>query len=166
MGGIVATAYAAGPHPCAGVVNIDQSIDLGDFQELVRSAEPMLRSDAFEEAITGLFDSMLGPLPPSEVSRLAELRRPVQEVVLGVWAPLLELERDAIDELVRTISASVRVSYLALHGIDPGPDYGAWLAAAIPTAQLEVWDDHGHYPHLVDPTRFVDRLRAFEATLG
>ena len=59
-----------------------------------------------------------------------------------------------------------RVPYLALHGIDPGPDYGAWLRGVIPTATLEVWDGDGHYPHLVEPARFLDRLRAFESTLA
>jgi pimeloyl-ACP methyl ester carboxylesterase len=45
-----------------------------------------------------------------------------------------------------------------LHGIDPGPDYAGWLRARVPDAMVEVWPDHGHYPHLVDPERFVARL--------
>ena len=163
MGGLVATAFA-GTHGCAGVVNVDQSIALRDFQELVRGAEPLLRSDAFTDVITALFDSMLGPLPPAEAARIAALRRPDREVVLGVWAPLLELAPPALDELVATMAAAVTVPYLALHGTEPGAGYGAWLASAIPTSALEVWDHHGHYPHLVDPDRFVDRVRRFEST--
>ncbi|HHO58195.1 MAG TPA: alpha/beta hydrolase, partial [Oceanithermus profundus] len=38
-----------------------------------------------------------------------------------------------------------------------------WLAARIPGAAVEVWPDYGHYPHLVDPDRFVERLRTFWA---
>jgi hypothetical protein len=30
---------------------------------------------------------------------------------------------------------------------------------------VEVWADHGHYPHLVDPARFLLRLAEFEATV-
>lgn len=165
MGGIVVTTFATS-HPCRGVVNVDQSIALSDFQELVRGAEPLLRSDDFGGVITALFDSMHGPLPDAEVARIGALRRPVQEVVLGVWAPLLELPPAELDELVRTMTSMVQVPYLALHGIDPGPDYGHWLEAAIPTATLEVWEDSGHYPHLVHPERFLDRLRAFESTLA
>lgn len=165
MGGIVATAFAAA-HPCRGVVNVDQSIALGDLQDLVRSAEPMLRSDAFADVITALFDSMHGPLPADEVARIGALRQPRQDVVLGVWAPLLELSRDEVDALVHSLVSEVRVPYLSLHGIDPGPDYGDWLRDAIPTATLEVWDGDGHYPHLVEPARFLDRLRAFDATLS
>jgi pimeloyl-ACP methyl ester carboxylesterase len=165
MGGLVATAFA-GAHLCAGVVNVDQSIALGGFQDLVRSAEPMLRSDAFEGVITALFESMHGPLAADEVARLAALRRPLAEVVLGVWAPLLELDRPALDALVAEVAAAVHVPYLALHGIDPGDEYAGWLASVIPTATVEVWPNHGHYPHLVDGPGFVARLRAFEATLG
>lgn len=165
MGGIVATAYAAA-HPCRGVLNVDQSIALGDFQELVRGAEDLLRSDAFGEVITSLFDSMHGPLPADEVARVAALRRPSQEVVLGVWAPLLELDRADLDALVVAMAGAVQVPYLSLHGMDPGPDYAPWLASVIPTSTVEVWDDHGHYPHLVDPPRFLDRVRRFESTLG
>ncbi len=61
-------------------MNVDQSIALGGFQEMVRSAEPMLRSDAFGDVITALFDSLHGPLPDHEVARLSALRRPEQEV--------------------------------------------------------------------------------------
>ncbi len=165
MGGIVVTAFAA-EHACRGVVNVDQSIALGDFQDLVRGAEPMLRSDEFGGVITALFDSMHGALPADEVARISALRQPKQDVVLGVWAPLLELSRDDLDALVASLAASVHVPYLALHGIDPGPGYAEWLRGAIPTATVEVWDGDGHYPHLVHPTRFLDRLRAFESTLA
>jgi pimeloyl-ACP methyl ester carboxylesterase len=165
MGGVVVTAFAAA-HPCRGAINVDQPVALGGFQELVRSVEPMLRGDGFEDVVSGMFDGMQGPLPDAEVTRLAGLRRPVREVVLGVWAPLLELSPAELDELVAALTGAVAVPYLALHGIDPGPDYGPWLEQAIPTATLEVWDGTGHYPHLVQPDRFLDRVRAFESTLA
>jgi pimeloyl-ACP methyl ester carboxylesterase len=126
----------------------------------------MLRSDAFTEVITSLFDSMQGPLPAEEVARIGALRQPRQDVVLGVWAPLLELSRADLDELVASLASGVDVPYLSLHGIDPGPDYSDWLQGAIPTATVEIWDGDGHYPHLVEPSRFLDRLRAFESTLA
>jgi pimeloyl-ACP methyl ester carboxylesterase len=165
LGGIVATALA-GAHPCRAVVNVDQSIALGDFQELVRGAEPMLRSDAFAEVIGALFDSMMGALPPEEVARVSALRRPRQEVVLGVWAPLLEQEPEALEAYVASLAGAVSVPYLALHGIDPGEAYAPWLASVIPTATVEVWEGDGHYPHLVHPDEFLDRLRRFEASLA
>lgn len=162
MGGIVVTACAAAGHPTRGVVNIDQSLALGGFQELVRSVEPMLRGEGFHELMAGFIDSLQGPLPADEVARLAALRLPDQEVVLGVWAPLLELSADALDDLVRGLTAAIHAPYLALHGSDPGVDYGEWLPHRIPGAHLEVWEDHGHFPHLVDPERFVARIRIFD----
>ena len=86
--------------------------------------------------------------------------------MLGVWAPLLELSLEELDALVVSLTADVRVPYLALHGTDPGPDYASWLHGIIPTSTVEVWDGDGHYPHLVEPARFLDRLRAFESTLA
>ncbi len=165
MGGVVATAYAA-LHPCRGVVNVDQSIALGDFQAMVRGVEPMLRGDGFAELIAGLFESFDGALSADEVARLRALRRPDQDVVLGMWAPVLDLSADELAAVVRSMTADVRVPYLALHGSDPGADYGRWLTSEIPTATLEVWDGCGHYPHLVHPERFLDRVRAFESSLA
>ena len=43
--------------------------------------------------------------------------------------------------------------------------YGEWLRERIRNSTVEYWTDgdqsFGHYPHLVDPDRFVDRLRDF-----
>ena len=43
--------------------------------------------------------------------------------------------------------------------------YAGWLAGLVPTAEVEVWDGDGHYPHLVEPDRFLARLAAFDAAL-
>lgn len=161
MGGLVAVAYGAA-YPTRGVVDVDQPLDLAGFQAQVRELEPMLRSDAFPGVIRMVFDAMYGPLDPAEVARVGELRAPDQQVVLGVWAPLLELTTDDLDAMVGQVVGGIDVPVLALHGIDPGPDYAAWLSARIPTAALEVWPDHGHYPHLVDPDRFLARLAEFD----
>jgi pimeloyl-ACP methyl ester carboxylesterase len=165
MGGVVVTAFAAA-HPCRGIINVDQPIALGGFQDLVRGVEPMLRGEGFDEVITAMFESMHGPLSAEETARISALRRPVADVVLGVWAPLLELTPSELDDLVTTLTAGVQVPYLALHGTDPGPEYGPWLEGAIPSATVEVWEDSGHYPHLVHPHRFLDRVRAFETALA
>lgn len=161
MGGLVAVAYGA-MFPTRGVVDIDQPLDLTGFQSQVRELEPMLRGEQFPGVIRMVFDAMYGPLDPAQVARLSELRAPDQQVVLGVWAPLLELTTEDLDALVGQVVGGVEVPVLALHGIDPGPDYPAWLTARLPTAEVEVWADHGHFPHLVDPDRFLARLRAFD----
>lgn len=75
--------------------------------------------------------------------------------------PLLAGDRSAIVAAFDEALAGYDLPYLALFGIDPGPDHPAWLAERIPGAVVEVWDGSGHYPHLVDPDAFVARLRAF-----
>jgi len=57
----------------------------------------------------------------------------------------------------------VTCPYLSLHGIDPGPEYQEWLRSLIPHVEIEVWPGRGHYPHLVEPDRFVARLEEFWA---
>ncbi len=63
------------------------------------------------------------------------------------------------------LAGAVKVPYLSLHGIDPGPEYAPWLTRLVPTATVEVWPEHGHYPHLVDQARFLQRLHDFEAAV-
>lgn len=63
------------------------------------------------------------------------------------------------------LTAEVRVPFLALFGIDPGAGYRQWLADHLPQARMELWDGLGHYPHLVEPQRFLDLVRTFEGTL-
>lgn len=167
LGGAVATAYAAA-HPCRAVVNVDQPLDLAGFQAALRELEPMLRGDkaSFEAAIDAVFSAMAGELSGPERDRLEALREPRQDVVLAIWGPVLEQTAGELDALVRSLGAAVQVPYRAIHGIDPGSTYATWLAEVIPGANLEVWDGVGHYPHLVHPQRFLERLRAFEAGLS
>jgi len=162
LGGIVAAAYGA-RFPVRGVVNIDQSLELAAMQGQIKAIEPMLRSDAFPAVIAGMFGQMAGALPEQEQRRLDTIRRPVPDVVLGIWAPLLELDADtlvgAVDDLV---TASEPYPYLQVQGIDPGPDYPAWLRRRIPGAKFDPWLGLGHYPHLCQPERFVALVRAFD----
>lgn len=163
LGGIVATAYAAAA-PTVGVVNIDQSLRLAEFKAALTAIEPMLRGDAatFQHTIDTMFAAMAGPLPPHELERLGRQSRADQAVVLGTWAAVFDSTEAELDEMVTAIGRAVTVPYLAIHGSDPGAGYAGWLAAVIAGAVIEVWPDHGHYPHLVDPARFLARLAEFE----
>ena len=67
-----------------------------------------------------------------------------------------------LDALVDSDHGRHHVPYLALHGVDPG--LGVCGVAGTPTiagSTLEVWPDHGHFPHLVEPQRFLERLHDF-----
>lgn len=166
LGGVVVSAYAAA-FDTRGVINVDQSLHLAAFKDALAPIEPMVRGDeaSFQQAILLVFSMMNGPLPAAEVERVLALRRPDQAVVSGVWGTVFDSTADELDAQVGELAGGVSVPYLSLHGEDPGPDYAAWLAELIPTAVVEVWAEHGHYPHLVDPARFVDRVDAFIASL-
>jgi pimeloyl-ACP methyl ester carboxylesterase len=164
LGGMVVTAYAAA-HDVRGAVNVDQSLDLAPLQAGVQAQADNLRGPAFPAVISALFDSMRGRLPDAETARLNGLRRPDQAVVLAIWSLLLDTTPDELEKAVDAMVAGLGAPYLALDGIDPGEGHAEWLARRIPQAQLEVWDGLGHYPHLVEPERFLARLRAFGSDL-
>ncbi|MEM7096129.1 MAG: alpha/beta hydrolase [Actinomycetota bacterium] len=169
LGGIVVSAVGA-VYPVTSVINVDQALALGSFQEMLAPAEGMLRDpDTFPAVIAQLFGDLAGPLGDAERARMDALRRPSQDVVLGVWELILTSPLAEIEETVDAALAPYAengVPYLSLFGVDPGTgtdDYVDWLSARIPQATVEVWDDHGHYPHLVDPERFLERVRTFWA---
>jgi pimeloyl-ACP methyl ester carboxylesterase len=163
LGGAVVAAFAAGG-PCRGVVDVDQPLLLAGFKDTLGQLEPMLTgtTEEFRGAIAAIFEQMAGPLDGAERWRVDHLRRPEQDVVLGVWDVVLRSTAEQLDAVVDEVAGAVTVPFLSLHGIDPGPEYGDWLTARIPSATFEVWPDHGHYPHLVDPRRFVERIIAFD----
>lgn len=164
LGGAVVTAFAAGGS-CRKVVNVDQPLALAGFKDALAPIEPLLRGgpDEFTTAIDAVFEQMVGPLADAERARVEGLRRASQDVVLGVWDLVLTSDAADLDALVGELAGQITVPYLAIHGIDPGPEYDTWLVERIRHASFEVWGDHGHYPHLVDPDRFVDRVAGFDA---
>lgn len=83
-------------------------------------------------------------------------------MVLGVWEMMFTMSEAEIAAVVDSALADYgNVPYLALFGIDPGSGYSDWLSGHISNSEVELWDRAGHYPHLVDPDRFVERVEAF-----
>ena len=163
LGGVVVTAYAAA-FPVSAVVNVDQPLRLAAFQQSLAPLAPMLRGtpEEFLAAIDVVFSMMIGPLEADEVARLGTIRRADQDVVMSIWSSVLDSTPEELDAQVDALAGAVHAPYLSLHGIDPGPEYSVWLLERIRHATFEVWPDHGHYPHLADPTGFVDRVRSFD----
>lgn len=167
LGGAVVSAVGAAAD-VASIVNIDQSLQLGSFKDLLAPAEPMLRDpDQYHLVINGMFEAMMGDkLSADEAQRINGLRNPQQDVILGVWEliltqPLAEIEA-TLDAALGGFSGR-SVPYLSLFGIDPGTEYAGWLTSNIDGAMVELWADHGHYPHLVDPERFMNTVEGFWA---
>lgn len=164
LGGNVVTAYAA-QFPTRGVVNIDQSLNLTPMQAGLKEQEPLLRGEAFPLVIDALFNSLRGQVNDAQWHRLSELRKADPDVVLGIWGVMLDTTPEELTALVDSLTSGIETPYLALNGFDLGPDYQSWLTERIPGAVVETWDGVGHYPHLVRPDQFLERLAAFEATL-
>jgi pimeloyl-ACP methyl ester carboxylesterase len=163
LGGAVVTAYAA-LFDSRGVINVDQPLQLGPFRETLASIEPSLKGEdaEFRAAMSELFASLRGRLSDDEWQRVEGIRRLDQEVELGIWATLLDTPTEDLDRANESLLSGIEVPYLSLHGIDPGAEYATWLVHLVPTADVEVWDDDGHYPHLVEPDHFLERLEAFD----
>ncbi|MBV9919887.1 MAG: alpha/beta hydrolase [Pseudonocardia sp.] len=162
LGGVVVSAMAATVDPTS-VINVDQPLELSGFHDALAPAVPLIRGtpDEFDGFIASLFASMYGPLPAAEQHRVRAHADADQEVVNGVWSGVIDGPAAELDAVVDAILAGITAPYLSLHGADPGPEYATWLTDRCPTARVEVWPDHGHYPHLVDPERFLARAMAF-----
>ena len=165
LGGAVVSAVGAA-FPVTSIVDVDQSLQLSAFKDQLMAIEPQLRDpESFPAVIEAMFQMMAGEkIDAGEMERVNALRRPDQDVVLGVWEMLLTMPADEVSEVVDTALAGYRgqpVPYLALFGIDPGAGYADWLATFIAGSTVELWPDSGHYPHLVDPDGFVSRLDEF-----
>jgi pimeloyl-ACP methyl ester carboxylesterase len=165
LGGAVVTA-AGSMLDVASVVVIDQSLQLDAFKAQLAPAEPMLRDpQQYQLVVDAMFEMMMGErLSDEEQARVSALRRADHEVVLGAWELLLS---QPVEEIAAAVDAALAgyagrdVPYLALFGLDPGEGYADWLSQRITGSVVEYWVDHGHYPHLVDPDRFVTRLHEF-----
>ncbi len=162
LGGVVASAVAA-MGAAGAVINVDQPLRLAAFKDGLSQLEPMLRGDeaTFQAAIGALFLAMDGPLSESERARISQFGGAKQSVVLGTWDSVFTSTPEELDATVEQLASAVTVPYLAIHGIDPGPDYAPWLHALVPTSVVEVWANHGHYPHLIDSPRFLSRVDQF-----
>jgi pimeloyl-ACP methyl ester carboxylesterase len=167
MGGVVVSAYGGLGYPARGIVNVDQPLDLGGFKDALEPLRPMLEGDeaSFRDAVATVFAVLDGPLPPSERARLDACSSPERDVVLGVWSAVFDHTAEELDAMVTDMLTGLRVPYLAIHGSDPGVAYVEWLLARVGNARVEVWPDHGHYPHLLDPPRFAERLDQFDGGL-
>ena len=159
-GAIAATVFAS-RRPSAGVVNVDQGLDVETFAGNVRQLAPQLRGPAFTQIWEHFNASMHAELLPEPAATLVRsTSRPRREVVLGYWAEILD-DLSAVVELRDAALLALRagaVPYAIVAGSEPGPEYRAWLAARLPQATLTVWPGSGHFPHLARPDAFARLL--------
>ena len=160
--GAIAVTIFASFRPTAGVINVDQPLDVETFAATVRSLGPQLRSPAFPIIWERFAESMhVELLPEPAASIVRATSRPRQEVVLGYWRVVLDgdpdeltAQRDAGLVALRTAA----VPYTVITGTEPGTEYRAWLAERLPQATLTAWPESGHFPHLAHPEAFARLL--------
>jgi pimeloyl-ACP methyl ester carboxylesterase len=160
-GAIAGTVFAS-RRPSAGVVNVDQGLDVETFAPDVRQLAPQLRGPAFAQVWEHFAASMHAELLPEPAAALVRsTSRPRQEVVLGYWAEILDGDLAAVVALRDAALLSLRASdvpYAVVAGSEPGPAYRAWLAARLPQATITAWPGSGHFPHLARPDAFARLL--------
>jgi len=164
LGGLVSTLHAA-THGARGVINVDQVLDLAAFEDALGPDRARFRDHRFPEVWAEFLAAQRPDLVP-ESRRGAVLAdiRPRQDVVLALWGDVLDHGAAAVQPVLDGALGAVACPYLAIYGEVPNDDVRA-AVERIPGAQLEVWDDHGHFLHLVDVDRFVSRVMEFEGTL-
>ena len=161
MSAVVATVYAA-RYPSQGVINVDQSLQVEPFARLVQSLADQLRGPRFADVWARFEGSMHAELlPPAARALVSSRSRPSQDLVVGYWNDALERSPEELGTWAGQIVGEVRernVPYLVVSGADVEPDYRRWLGDALPQAEIVVWPESGHFPHLAHPDRFAQVL--------
>jgi pimeloyl-ACP methyl ester carboxylesterase len=148
-------------HPTLGAVMIDSGPDLRPFAALVRQLEPALRGPGFTQ-VWPTFEDTLGleRIPEPVRSLVLATHEVNQDVVVGYFELLLRTDPDELQGEIDARIHELDVPCLGVFGrpvTDGERERFEWL----PDAQLEEWTGDGHFVHLVEPDRFVTRLREF-----
>jgi pimeloyl-ACP methyl ester carboxylesterase len=166
LGGFVATTYAAThARKVRAVINLDQPLALDALARAVGPYQAALHEGEVEQTLMSVLALLgFGPLAQSFIERLENTRAALhKDVVLGVWGPALA--DDLLPALTRmdALLGQIVAPYLCLLGRDIDPVYAQWFETRLPQAALESWPGLGHFLHLVEPDRFVERVRQFVA---
>lgn len=162
MSGGIAMMYAAN-YPVRGVIDVDQTMNMRPFAELVQRLGPALRGNGFASVFNTFQASMgLDHLSEPVRSMVLETQNIDQDIVLQYWDEVLRSDPLDLQRRVEGIMQAIEVPCLCVFGqVLPADDrYGLQCLRDI---QLEEWPDRGHFVHLAEPSRFTARLQAFVA---
>lgn len=161
LGGVLATFYAAA-HPSRGVVDVDQPLLPGGFGDVLRRAEPVLRSPAYgavwESMLAGMHIELL---PPQAQQLVRTATTPRQDLLLGYWHELMATPGEVLRKELNRELGTVRRSGTPFHhvsGDELNPEYRKWLESVLPGATVTVLPGSGHFPHLARPAEFAALL--------
>ncbi len=161
LGAMMATFYAA-TFPVAGVVNVDQPLDVEPFLRMVRQVEPALRGPSFAEAFEPIRQSIGVELLPEPLRSCTLATQTVrQDLVLAYWHDPFRQSPEELQAQVDEAARQITVPYLAVFGHRLSDDERLRLQDRLSGLELEEWPDRGHMVHLMEPDRFTQRLAAF-----
>jgi len=161
ISGAIASIYGAS-YPVLGVVNVDQTVDVRPFAQLLRSLEPALKGPSFAAAFAPIQESMgLDRVPEPLRSQVLATQDVRSDVVLGYWDELMRTDPDDMQARVEHVMHSSHVPYLAVFGRVLAPAERDYLVDWVAGVQIDQWPGSGHFVHLVDVDRFTKRLRVF-----
>jgi pimeloyl-ACP methyl ester carboxylesterase len=164
IGAIITTIYAS-MYPTAGLVTSDQVLQTGEFVQRLQGLKEQLKNPAAFPQIWRSIESQLqiDLIPEERRMLVTEASNPRQQIVLGYWGmtsnelqmPPAEMAKLMIEGLRR-----IKCPFTAIFGEDVDAEYRAWVSAIIPQYKIVVFPNAGHFPHLVDPDRFAEEVKA------
>ncbi len=161
LAGMIATFYAS-RYPVAGVVNVDQPLDVVPFARLLRQLEPELRGPHFLAAFEPFRQSIGVDLLPEPLRSATTATQTIQQdLVLGYWEEVLQRSPEELQEITDEAARSITVPYLAVFGRQLSENERDGLHDRLSRLQLEEWPDRGHMVHLMEADRFTNRIAAF-----
>jgi pimeloyl-ACP methyl ester carboxylesterase len=164
LGGILVTMYAA-TFPVAGVVNVDQPLDVQPFARLLQQVEPALRGPHFATAVEPIRQSMGVELLPEPLrSHTLATQAVRQDLLLAYWDEVFQRSPQELQALIDAETRRITVPYLAVFGRRLSDDERMGLRHRIRGLELEEWPERGHLVHLMEPDRFAQRLATFVET--
>ena len=157
-----ASVYAA-QYPASGVINVEASPDLWTFVQVIQGLAASCGGDVLEvwRKMEQTFGLHLLPAETREF--IMRHSRPRRDLLASYWEDIFAMTPEQASEMVNGAVAAITaagVPYLLILGSEPWPDTAAWFGNAAPHATVEVWADSGHFPHIVHPARFAERLAA------
>ena len=156
IAGVIATIYSA-RYPSRGVVNVDQTLDLG-FMDMLQANRAAVTGPGFPAVWQMLLRSMHIELLPAPAQELLSTSTPPQDLVLAYWKSALDSSHEQMRARIDGGLAVLRdrgVPYLVTAGHQYDSSYMAWLGDALPQATVTLFPNSGHFPHLADPERFA-----------
>jgi pimeloyl-ACP methyl ester carboxylesterase len=164
--GAILAAFYAGTFPTAAVVTSDQALRSVAFMESIRGVQEQLRGPAF----LGIWRSIetrfgIELIPESRRHLVQGATPPRQDVVLGYWREILDTPPTELQDRFIEVLRRIDAPFTSIFGEEVELDYRTWFSGIVPQGEIDVYPNCGHFPHLVDPDRFADQIRAVAGRL-